>query len=103
MINPETELVYTCPNGAAPVLSDRYREKQFFRAKFDKPDCAVCPHLERCFVKEQKRYYMVKISDKKMIADSYRIKFDTPYHKALGDFRAGVEEGCLQSCAGATM
>lgn len=90
-ISPETELITNCPNGAVPVTSERNREKQFYRAKFDKKDCANCPHLKCCIVKEQKRYYMVMVTDKKLIADRYRSLLGTPYHQALGDFRAGVE------------
>jgi len=90
-INPETDLITACPNGAVPVSSKRNHKDEFYRAKFDKKDCAACPHLERCIVKEQKRSYMVKITDKQYIADYYRALLGTPLHQALGDFRAGVE------------
>ena len=34
---------------------------------------------------------MVRITDKQYIADTYRSLLGTEHHKALGDFRAGVE------------
>lgn len=34
---------------------------------------------------------MVKITDKQYIADHYRALLGTPIHRALGNFRAGVE------------
>lgn len=88
-VDSETELIAACPNGVVPVTAER--NKDFYRAKFDKKDCSACPHLERCIVKEQKHYFMVRITEKQYIADTCRSLLGTEHHKALGDFRAGVE------------
>jgi len=88
-IEPETELITACPNGKVPV--NAAKKKDCYTAKFDKKDCSACPHLERCIVKEQKRYFMVRITEKQYIADTCRSLFGTERHRALADFRAGVE------------
>lgn len=91
VIDPDTELIVACPGGFAPVSASRNREKRLFSAKFSKEDCASCPLKDSCIVKEQKRFYTVTITDKKLIADRYRSLLGTARHQALADFRAGVE------------
>jgi hypothetical protein len=90
-IDSDTELITTCPGGTIPVSATRDRKNELFRACFTKEDCSRCPHLKRCIVKEQKRCYSLVITEKKLVADRYRSLLGTPLHKALGDFRAGVE------------
>ncbi len=91
VINPETELITTCPGGAAPVSAERDRDKGLYKAKFAKEDCAACPLQENCIIKEQVRVNTITITDKKLTADIYRTRHGTPEHQALADFRAGVE------------
>lgn len=91
VIDPETELIIACPGGFAPASASRNREKRLFNAKFSKENCASCPFKDSCIVKEQKRFNTVTITDKKLIADRYRSLPGTDRHKALADFRAGVE------------
>jgi hypothetical protein len=91
VIDPETELIIACPGGFAPASASRNREKRLFNAKFSKENCASCPFKDSCIVKEQKRFNTVTITDKKLIADRYRSLLGTDRHKALADFRAGVE------------
>jgi hypothetical protein len=91
VIDPKTELIITCPGGFTPVSSSRDHEKELFHAKFDKEDCRSCPLKKSCIIKEQKKFNVVTITEKKLIADQYRSLFGTAEHQALADFRAGVE------------
>jgi len=91
VIDPETEIIISCPGGATPISSERDQEKELFKAKFDKEKCASCPLLDNCIIKEQKKFNAVTFTDRKLIADQYRSLLGTAEHQALGDFRAGVE------------
>jgi len=90
-IDPETELITTCPFGAKPVTSERNREKEYFKAKFDKKDCNSCSLADSCIFKEQKKFNLVIITEKQLIADYYRRLLGTKEHQLLADFRAGAE------------
>lgn len=91
VIDPETELIIACPGGFAPVSASRDHEKELFKAKFDKENCASCPLKDSCIIKEQKRFNAVTITKTKLIADRYRTLLGTTEHQSLGDFRAGIE------------
>ena len=90
-IDPETEVIVSCPGGSTPISSERDHGKEHFKAKFDKQRCESCPLLDSCIIKEQKKFNTVTITEKKLIADRYRSLLGTAEHQALGDFRAGVE------------
>ena len=90
-IDPETELITTCPGGAKPVTAERNREKEYFKAKFDKKDCNSCSLADSCIFKEQKKFNSVTITEKQLIADYYRRLLGTEEHQILADFRAGAE------------
>lgn len=90
-IDPQNELILACPGGFTPVKASRTPEKQWYQAHFNKDDCAKCSLKDSCIFKEQKRFNVVAFTDKKLIADQYRTLLGTAEHRALADFRAGVE------------
>lgn len=61
------------------------------RAKLDKKDFAACLQLNCFIIKEKLCYFIVMITDKKLIADRYQNLLAKSFHQTLGDFRAGVE------------
>ncbi len=90
-INAETELIVTCLGGFKPVTSVRNREKEYYKTKFDKKDCAACSLSGSCIFKEQKKFNTVIITDKKLVVDHYRSLLGIEEHQILADFRAGAE------------
>lgn len=91
VIDPETELILACPGGSVPINAERDREKETYKARFAKENCASCPLKERCMIKEQAKSNLVTFTDKQLTIAVYRTRLGTAEHQALGDFRAGVE------------
>ncbi|WP_161798219.1 transposase [Aneurinibacillus tyrosinisolvens] len=90
-MNEETHQIVRCPAGHAPLYSEYKPEKEVYRAKFAKPDCENCPLLHRCPVEEKKEMNTLRFTETKRQADRMRTKMGSERHKALANFRAGVE------------
>ena len=90
-IDKETNQVTACPTGIKPLHAEYNCKQELYSAKFAKEDCAKCSLLGSCIVKEQKKAFALRITEKKLIADRYRSLIGTDWHRALADFRAGVE------------
>ena len=90
-IDPDTQEITCCPGGCKPIEAEYNQEKELYTAKFAKTDCASCKASGSCIIKEQKKFNIVRFTEKTLIADTYRSLLGTARHKELGDFRAGVE------------
>ena len=87
----DNKKIIKCPGGFKPLSSKYDEEKQAFTAWFSKQDCARCELSGSCIFKEQKKFNVVRFTEKKLIADQYRNLIGTERHRKLADFRAGTE------------
>jgi hypothetical protein len=84
-------LICLCPGLKEPVTASYDQAKEIYRAKFEKADCAACPLINSCPVKEQVRYYDLSFTEKKLQVDICRSRMGTAEYREMADFRAGVE------------
>ncbi len=91
VIDPATHVISLCPAIQKPVFSAYNVEKELYHAKFAKETCAVCTLFPVCPVNEQVRFNSLRFTEKKLQADIWRSKIGSEKHKALSNFRAGVE------------
>jgi hypothetical protein len=87
----DTGVIIKCPAGHTPCESKRVEYKQEYHAKFLKKHCNNCPLKSKCQVKELKKYYSIKFSEKKLQIDQHRSRQGSKRHQELSSFRAGVE------------
>ncbi len=80
-----------CPGLREPVKTMYNQEKELYRAKFDKAECAVCPLFNRCPVKEQVKYNDLSFSENKLQLDACRSRMGSAEYRDMANFRAGVE------------
>ena len=90
-INEKTNKVETCPAGNTPLYSEYQVDKEVYRAKFAKPDCAQCQLLSRCPIQIKQEMNTLRFTEKKLQADRMRTKMGTEQQRLLANFRAGVE------------
>jgi hypothetical protein len=92
-IDPERNRITACPAGKKPIpVTSWYDAKKgVYHAKFSKNDCVNCPFKDQCLSSEQKKYYSVRITDKKLVADKTRSLIGTERHRELSNYRAGIE------------
>ena len=79
-----------CAGNATPV-STRINKDGSCTAKFNKEDCAACPHREECGKQEQVKFNSLKISVKTAERAQYLRDRDTDEFKEFSHFRNGVE------------
>jgi len=87
----EDQEIKTCPAGHAPIDCKYSKEKEQYRAHFDKETCEHCPHREECPVIMQKRRALVKLSQSTIDRAEYAEKLSTDAYKACARIRNGVE------------
>lgn len=87
----ENHLITGCPAGHKPVTSTYDQEKEIYKAKFSKQDCASCPFLDQCPIQQQKKFNTVRFTKNKLQTDIVRNQMNSESHRLLSHFRAGVE------------
>ena len=83
--------VETCPNGNAPVMQTFNEETGKINAKFDKEQCAKCPHREECPYREQAKFNKIEISQETIDRAEFQANFGMEEHKEASHERNGVE------------
>lgn len=89
IIDEENKKVLKCPGGQQPIGS--YYSSKSYTAKFDKEKCSNCPHFGNCPIKEQKKFNVIRFSDKRYKTDLQRQKMDTEEYIKIANERAGIE------------
>ena len=80
----------SCPGGHIPVKTKHKKERH--TAHFKVEHCCHCPHLqEGCPVKQGKKYYSLRYSDKEQRIAERRVLEETEAFKEKYRWRAGVE------------
>jgi hypothetical protein len=88
-IDPNKNIVTKCAYGKVPIES--YFESKAYTAKFNIDDCKNCPHSANCTIKRQKKYNVVRFSEKRYKVDLQREKMGTAEYIKLTNQRAGIE------------
>ncbi|MBU4362545.1 transposase, partial [bacterium] len=88
-IDEKEHLVKRCPSGHKPITS-KFKEGSY-RAHFDKKHCNNCPLRKDCPVIEQKKSYLLKVSEKTLHRSRLITKMGTSEYQELAKKRAGVE------------
>jgi hypothetical protein len=68
IIDPDKNIVIKCAYGKVPIES--YFESKDYTAKFNIDDCKNCLHSANCPIKRQKKYNVVRFSEKRYKVDS---------------------------------
>lgn len=80
--------IIACPEGNAP---GKVKKRKRVSIGFDIKDCENCPNLSKCPVKEGKKYYYLRFTDKEMRLAKRRIYERSDQFKDRYRWRAGVE------------
>lgn len=88
-IDETNHVVLKCPMNHAPTDSKYKRE--VYRAHFSKDLCDNCPHRPNCPVSEQKKQYLLEVSETKLHRSILRAKMGTEEYQKIASKRAGVE------------
>jgi len=88
-IDEKEHLVKKCPSGHQPITS-KFKEGSY-RAHFDKKHCNDCPLRKDCLVIEQKKSYLLKVSEKTLHRSLLITKMGTSEYQELAKKRAGIE------------
>lgn len=89
IIDEEKNIIVKCAYGKEPVES--YYSSNSYTAKFSEDECSKCPHYNNCPIKHQKKYNVVRVSEKRYNTDFQREKMKTSEYIKLTNQRAGVE------------
>jgi hypothetical protein len=81
--------IISCPEGHAPVM--RKKKKTRNTVAFDIDNCSNCPSQKNCPVKQGKKYYYLRYTDKEMRIAKRRAYEQTEEFKDRYRWRAGVE------------
>jgi hypothetical protein len=81
--------VKNCPMGHAPTDSKYKRE--VYRAHFPRELCDNCPHRPNCPVSEQKKQYLLEVSETKFHRSVLKAEMGTAQYQEIASKRAGVE------------
>jgi len=87
----EDHVIKTCPAGHAPIDCKYNKEKEQYRAHFDKDTCEKCPHKEECPVIMQKKAALVCVNEKTIDRAERMKNLSTEEYKDLARKRNGVE------------
>ena len=74
-----------------PLGSSYNPDKGNYTAKFPKDVCSNCSHRANCPVKEQKKCYVLNLSEKKYHREKLIERMGTDAYKEIADKRAGIE------------
>ena len=81
--------IVSCPQGYTPVMTKTKKTRH--TAAFDSQHCCNCPHQENCPVKQGKKYYYLRYTDKEMRIAKRRAYEQTEEFKDRYRWRAGGE------------
>lgn len=83
--------VLRCPMGYEPVKSSYHPKTGMCRAKFSRSCCENCPYRNKCRAREQKRSFVVNVSEKMVDRANTLKKLSTPRYRHLARLRNGIE------------
>jgi hypothetical protein len=81
--------IISCPDGHAPVMKKKKKTRN--TVAFDIDKCSNCPSQKNCPVKQGKKYYSLRYTDKEMRIAKRRAYEQTEEFKDRYRWRAGVE------------
>ena len=81
--------IISCPEGHAPVMKKKKKTRN--TVAFDIDNCSNCPNQINCPVKQGKKYYYLRYTDKEMRIAKRRAYEQTEEFKDRYRWRAGVE------------
>jgi hypothetical protein len=81
--------IISCPQGHNPVRIKKKRGR--ITVAFDSKPCQQCPHLAQCPVKEGKKFYYLRYSDKELRIAHRRAYEKTTHFQDRYRWRAGIE------------
>tara|TARA_B100000315_G_scaffold219805_1_gene221962 strand:+ start:329 stop:2071 length:1743 start_codon:yes stop_codon:yes gene_type:complete len=86
---PDKGEIISCPEGHAPVM--RKKKKTRNTLSFDIDKCSNCPSRKNCPVKQGKKYYYLRYTDKEMRIAKRRAYEQTEEFKDRYRWHAGIE------------
>ncbi len=85
------KIINTCPQGNQPNRVQFNEKDKTLSAHFDLEVCKNCPSLEQCPVKLQKKEAVVRVSQKRVLADETRKKLEGGGRQYATSYRAAIE------------
>jgi hypothetical protein len=82
-------IVKNCPMGFAP--SDSRFKNGVYKAHFPRELCDNCPHRPNCPVSEQKKQYLLEVSERMLHRAMLKAEMGTSEYQEIASKRAGVE------------
>lgn len=85
------ERITFCPQNNQPIRSDFNAKNKTLSAHFALEVCQTCPQLDKCPVKLQKKDAVIRVSQKRLLADDARQKMQTEDQHETVSKRAAIE------------
>ena len=85
------ETIRACPAGKEPCRASFNEQDRTLSAHFDVEVCKQCPLLDQCPAKLQKKEAVVRVSQKRLLADETRQKLEAGGRQESTSRRAAIE------------
>jgi hypothetical protein len=83
--------IIACPEQKKPKRADFNEKDKTLSAHFDVETCKNCPQLEHCPVKLQKKSAVIRVNQKRVLADETRQKLDNGGQQENTSRRTAIE------------
>jgi len=87
----DRQIINTCPKGHQPSRTQFTEKDKTLSAHFDVEVCKKCLLLDQCPVKLQKKEAVVRVSQKRLLADETRQKLEDGGQQDATSYRAAIE------------
>ncbi|MEG0051509.1 MAG: transposase [Terrisporobacter sp.] len=88
-VDNSKNIITRCPSGVEPI--ETYYSSKAYTAKFDINECNKCSLRDQCPKKSQKKFNIVRVSEKSYNTDLQREKMSLTEYITFSNQRAGVE------------
>ena len=85
------KIINACPQGHQPNRTQFNEKDKTLSAHFDVEICKNCPSLNQCPVKLQKKEAVIRVSQKRLVADETRRKLEGGGRQYATSYRAAIE------------
>ena len=87
----DRKIIITCPKEHQPNRTKFNENDKTLSAHFDVEVCKKCPLLDQCPIKLQKKEAVIRVSQKRLVADETRVKLEDGGRQYATSYRAAIE------------
>jgi len=87
----DSQIIITCPKEHQPNRTKFNENDKTLSAHFDVEVCKKCPLLDQCPVKLQKKEAVIRVNQKRLLADEARKKLEDGGQQDTTSYRAAIE------------